>query len=42
MGLLGAGALVIFNDVAPGSDSEFNHLHMKEHMPERLAVPSCR
>jgi hypothetical protein len=39
MALLGTGALVIFNDVAPGSDDEFNHWHMKEHMPERLAVP---
>ena len=39
MPLLGEGALVIWNDVAPGSDGEFNHWHIKEHMPERLAVP---
>jgi len=39
MALLGEGALVIWNDVAPGSDGEFNHWHIKEHMPERLAVP---
>jgi hypothetical protein len=39
MALLGNGALVIWNDVAPGSEDEFNHWHMKEHMPERLAVP---
>jgi len=37
--LLGRGALVIWNDVAPGSENEFDHWHITEHMPERLAVP---
>jgi hypothetical protein len=39
MPLLGEGALVIWNDVAPGSEREFDRWHIKEHMPERLAVP---
>jgi hypothetical protein len=38
MPLLGEGALVIWNDVAPGSEREFDRWHIKEHMPERLAV----
>jgi hypothetical protein len=39
MALLGEGALVIWNDVAPGSEGEFDRWQIKEHMPERLAVP---
>jgi hypothetical protein len=39
MSLLGEGVLVIWNDVAPGGEAEFDHWHFKEHMPERLAVP---
>ena len=39
MSLLGEGVLVIWNDVAPGSEGEFDYWHFKEHMPERLAVP---
>ncbi len=39
MSLLGEGALVIWNDVALGSEQEFDRWHIKEHMPERLAVP---
>ena len=39
MSLLGEGALVIWNDVAAGSEGEFDRWHIKEHMPERLAVP---
>jgi hypothetical protein len=42
MSLLGKGALVIWNDVASGSERELDrwHIwHIKEHMPERLAVP---
>jgi hypothetical protein len=39
MSLLGEGALVVWNDVAPGSEREFDRWHIKEQMPERLAVP---
>jgi hypothetical protein len=39
MSLLGEGALVVWNDVASGSEREFDRWHIKEHMPERLAVP---
>jgi hypothetical protein len=39
MALLGGGALVIWNDVAPGSEREFNHWQVTEHLPERLALP---
>jgi hypothetical protein len=39
MALLGEGALVIWNDVAPGSESELDHWQIKEHLPERLALP---
>src|SRR5215212_1412868 len=39
MSLLGEGALVIWNDVVSGSEGEFDRWHIKEHMPERLAVP---
>ena len=39
MSLLGEGALFIWNDVAAGSEGEFDRWHIKEHMPERLAVP---
>ncbi len=39
MGLLGRGVLLIWNDVAPGGDAEFNHWHIREHIAERVAVP---
>src|SRR5215212_4417310 len=39
MPLLGEGALVIWNDVTPGSEREFDRWHIKEHTTERLAVP---
>ena len=39
MPLLGHAILAIWNDIAPGGDAEFNHWHISEHFPERLA---CR
>ena len=39
MSLLGEGALVIWNDVAPGSEGQFDRWHITEHLPELLAVP---
>lgn len=37
--LLGKAALAIWNDVAPGSDDEFNRWHLGEHMAERVGIP---
>jgi hypothetical protein len=39
MPLLGAGVLAIWNGVTPGADADFADWHVREHMPERLAVP---
>ena len=41
--LLGAAAVIIWNDVAPEGRDEFYDWHDKEHIPERLAIPGfCR
>lgn len=37
--LLGAGAVVIWNDIKPEGRDAFYTWHDKEHMPERLALP---
>jgi hypothetical protein len=34
--------LAIWNDVAPGRESDFEHWYQAEHLPERLAVPGFR
>ncbi len=39
MPLLGTGALLIWNGMEPGADADFAAWHVREHMPERLAVP---
>ena len=39
MPLLGAAVLTIWNGMAPGADADFAAWHLREHMPERLAVP---
>ncbi|MDE2334886.1 MAG: hypothetical protein KGK10_10155 [Rhodospirillales bacterium] len=39
MGLLGSGVLAIWNGVAPGADAQFAAWHVREHIPERMAVP---
>ena len=38
MGILGAAALVMWWDIAPGADAEFHEWHTREHFPERLGV----
>jgi hypothetical protein len=38
MAFLGAAALAIWNDIAPGGDDEFLHWHTREHIPERVGV----
>ncbi len=39
MGLLGTGVLAIWNGIAPGADADFAAWHVREHIPERIAVP---
>lgn len=39
MPLLGNGLLAIWNDVAPEAESEFLAWHVREHIPERVAIP---
>ncbi len=33
------GVLAIWNDVEPSGEAEFNDWYLKEHLPERVAVP---
>ncbi len=40
--LLGRGAVVIWNDVAPEGRDQFYAWHDNEHIPERLAIPGFR
>ena len=40
--LLGAGAVVVWNDVAAEGREQFYAWHDKEHIPERLAIPGFR
>lgn len=40
--LLGDGAVVVWNDVAPEGCEQFYEWHDKEHIPERLAIPGFR
>jgi hypothetical protein len=39
MAMAGRGVLAFWHDVAPGGDGEFDQWHLREHIPERLAVP---
>ena len=40
--LLGAGAVIVWNDVAVEGRDQFYDWHDKEHIPERLTVPGFR
>ena len=40
--LLGAGAVLVWNDVAEQGREQFYDWHDKEHIPERLAIPGFR
>lgn len=40
--LLGAGAVLVWNDVAQEGRRAFYEWHDKEHIPERLAIPGFR
>ena len=35
----GDGLLLVFSDVAPEHDAEFNRWYNEEHIPERLSIP---
>jgi hypothetical protein len=39
MTMAGKGVLAFWHDVAPGGDGEFDQWHLREHIPERVAVP---
>jgi hypothetical protein len=39
MTMAGGGVLAFWHDVAPGSEGEFDQWHLREHIPERVAVP---
>ncbi|MGH7300443.1 MAG: hypothetical protein ACREJE_08530 [Candidatus Rokuibacteriota bacterium] len=39
MTMVGQGVLAFWHDVAPGGDAEFDHWHLREHIPERVDVP---
>ena len=40
--LLGAGAVIVWNDVTSDGRDQFYDWHDKEHIPERLAIPGFR
>lgn len=40
--LLGAGAVIVWNDVTEQGREQFYDWHDKEHIPERLAIPGFR
>lgn len=40
--LLGAGAVLVWNDVAEQGRDQFYEWHDKEHIPERMAIPGFR
>lgn len=45
MMIAGTGVLAFWHDVAPGGEAEFDQWHLREHIPERVAVPGflrCR
>ena len=35
----GDGLLLVFSDVAPEHDEEYNRWYNEEHIPERLSIP---
>ena len=39
MALVGGGAIIIWNDIAPEGRADFYEWHIREHIPERLSVP---
>ena len=37
----GRGMLMVFTDVAPEVEEEFNRWYNEEHLPERLSIPAA-
>ena len=35
----GRGLLMVYSDVAPEHDAEYNRWYNEEHIPERLSIP---
>jgi len=35
----GRGLLMVYSDVAPENDAEYNRWYNEEHIPERLSIP---
>ena len=35
----GRGLLMVYSDVAPEHDDEYNRWYNEEHIPERLSIP---
>ena len=35
----GDGLLLVYSDVAPENDEEYNRWYNEEHIPERLSIP---
>lgn len=42
MALKGSAFVIMWHDIAPGSDAEYNLWHTRQHMPERLDHPGFR
>ncbi len=40
--LLGAGVVLVWNDITEQGREQFYDWHDKEHIPERLAIPGFR
>ena len=38
-GKKGRGLLMVYNDVGPEHEDEFNRWYNEEHIPERLSIP---
>lgn len=38
----GCALLMLWNDIAPSVEAEYNHWHSSEHVPERVTVPGIR
>ncbi len=39
MPLTGSAFVIMWHDITPEADSEYNLWHTREHMPERIALP---
>jgi len=42
MALKGSAFIIMWHDIAPEGDADYNHWHTRQHMPERLDHPGFR